>query len=221
MRLTDASGFFYERAHRLFLVTSRHVFLDDAGGHRPDRIEFIVHTDAADLTAWATLSVLLYRDGVSQWREGVDSGGAVDVAAIELERDVLPASAVMHPFRPELCAAADAALPPGAPVLVVGFPLSFFDTRHYLPVVRSGSIASAYGIRFQGQGYFLTDARTHRGTSGAPVVMRNTAPGSAFPWTLLGVHSASFDMQTREDELDERLGLGCAWYAGILDALTR
>jgi len=28
------------------------------------------------------------------------------------------------------------------------------------------------GIRFQGQGYFLTDASMHRGTSGAPVVAR-------------------------------------------------
>jgi len=33
-------------------------------------------------------------------------------------------------------------------------------------------IASSFGLRFQRQGYFLTDARKHRGTSGAPVVMR-------------------------------------------------
>lgn len=31
--------------------------------------------------------------------------------------------------------------------------------------MRSGSL---FGLRFQGEGYFLTDARTHRGTSGAP-----------------------------------------------------
>jgi hypothetical protein len=41
---------------------------------------------------------------------------------------------------------------------------------HHLPVARQAVIASAFGSRFQGQGYFLTDARMHRGTSGAPVV---------------------------------------------------
>jgi len=53
---------------------------------------------------------------------------------------------------------------------------------HHLPVARQAVIASAFGIRFQGQGYFLTDARMHRGTSGAPVVahMRN-APAAPIP----------------------------------------
>lgn len=60
----------------------------------------------------------------------------------------------------------------GSPLLIVGFPLGFHDTLHHLPVVRHAAIASSFGVRFQGHGYFLTDARTHRGTSGAPVVMR-------------------------------------------------
>jgi hypothetical protein len=41
-----------------------------------------------------------------------------------------------------------------------------------LPIVRQGIVASAHGWRFQGQGCFLTDARVHRGISGAPVVGR-------------------------------------------------
>ena len=57
-------------------------------------------------------------------------------------------------------------------MLVVGFPLGFHDALHHLPVVRHAVNASSFGLRFQGKGYFLTDARTHRGTSGAPVVMR-------------------------------------------------
>ena len=80
----------------------------------------------------------------------------------------------------------------GSSVLIVGFPLGFHDQLHHLPVVRQSVIASAFGIRFQGQGYFLTDARTHRGTSGAPVVMRDNAAAQRndpLPWKLLGVHS--------------------------------
>ena len=78
-----------------------------------------------------------------------------------------------------------------------------------------------FGVRFQGQGYFLTDARTHSGTSGAPVVMRAQAPGDGeLPWKLLGVHSARMDMLTRDRQQDESLGLNCAWYADILMTLT-
>jgi hypothetical protein len=111
----------------------------------------------------------------------------------------------------------------GSDLLVVGFPLGFHDTLHHLPVARHAIIASAFGLRFQGEGYFLTDARTHRGTSGAPVVMRISHPDAsvaALPWTLLGVHSARLDVGTRDLGLDEALGLNCAWYADILMTLT-
>jgi hypothetical protein len=40
------------------------------------------------------------------------------------------------------------------------------------------------------------------------------------PWVLLGVHSARFDMETRDQTQDEALGLNCAWYADILLTLT-
>jgi hypothetical protein len=90
-------------------------------------------------------------------------------------------------------------------------------------VVRQAVIASSFGLRFQGQGFFLTDARTHRGTSGAPVVMR-AAPDDAetgeLHWKLLGVHSSRMDMRTRDRQEDESLGLNCAWYADILMTLT-
>ncbi|MBL8419851.1 MAG: serine protease, partial [Dechloromonas sp.] len=71
--------------------------------------------------------------------------------------------------------------------------------------------------------YFLTDARTHRGTSGAPVVMRVPEGSQVYgdlPWLLLGVHSARLDVGTRDVKLDEALGLNCAWYADILLTLT-
>ena len=87
-------------------------------------------------------------------------------------------------------------------------------------MVRQAVIASSFGLRFQGQGYFLTDARTHRGTSGAPVVMRGPAADPQLPWKLLGVHSARMDMISRDLQLDESLGLNCAWYADILLTLT-
>ena len=218
--LTGASGFFFERDGRLFLVTSRHVLIDEPSKHFPNRVEIEFHTEAENLTRSVALSILLYRDGKSIWRQGSDAGGEIDVAVIELERSALPASVVLRCFTPAHLQRALQEVEVGSSLLVVGFPLGFHDTLHHLPVVRQAVIASSFGLRFQGQGYFLTDARTHRGTSGAPVVMRNATGDAQLPWKLLGVHSARMDMGRRDLQLDESLGLNCAWYADILLTLT-
>jgi hypothetical protein len=218
--LTAATGFFFQRGERLFLVTSRHVLLDDASGHRPDRIELILHGDEVDLTRWAVLKLPLYRDGLAQWREGRDSAGPVDVAALELDRAAMPRPLALRAFTPDHLQRDLSQIGIGASLLVVGFPLGFYDTVYQLPVARQATVASAFGVRFQGHGYFLTDARTHRGTSGAPVVMRNPQGDPRLPWTLLGVHSARLDMRTREEGIDESLGLNCTWYADIVLTLT-
>lgn len=219
--LTSASGFFFERGARLFLVTSRHVLIDEPSGHRPDRIVIEVHTDANDLTRTVGFSIPLYRQGLAAWRQGTDGGGPVDVAVIELERAALPPRSLMHAFAPEHLPRDGDRIEVGASVLIVGFPMGFHDTLHHLPVVRQALIASSYGLRFQGSGYFLTDARTHRGTSGAPVVWRDAgAVDDRLPWRLLGVHSARLDVSNRDPLQDESLGLNSAWYADILPTLT-
>ena len=168
-------------------------------------------------------SVLLYSNGKSIWKQGLDPAGEVDVAVIELQRQALPKTAVIRSFTPRHLQDALREIEVGSASLIPGFPLSFHDTLHHLPVVRQAVIASSFGLRFQGQGYFLTDARTHRGTSGAPVVMRASqgdVGGSPLPWKLLGVHSARIDMGSRDQDMDESLGLNCAWYADILMTLT-
>jgi S1-C subfamily serine protease len=218
--LTSASGFFFERGDRLFFVTSRHVMIDKPSHHFPDRVEIELHTDADNLTRSVVLSVLLYRDGQSIWRQGSDAGGEIDVAVIELERAAMPATVALRCFTPAHLQRALREVEVGTSLLVVGFPLGFHDGLHHLPVVRHAVIASSFGLRFQGQGFFLTDARTHRGTSGAPVVMRDPGGDQRLPWKLLGVHSARMDMGSRDLQLDESLGLNCAWYADILLTLT-
>jgi hypothetical protein len=219
--LTAASGFFFERDGRLFLVTSRHVLFDAPSGHAPDRIEIEMHIDPRDLTQVATLSILLYRDSRAVWRQACDGGGEVDVAALEIDRSAMPAGCVVQAFGPQHLAAGFDLFEVGDRLTIPGFPLGFFDTVHHLPVVRQASIASAYGTRFQGLGFFLTDARMHRGSSGSPVLARVDAGSAGRPrWCLLGVHSSRMDMATRDAAQDESLGLNCAWYADVLMTLT-
>ncbi len=220
--LTHASGFFFERDDRLFLVTSRHVLVDRPTRHFPDRIEIELHTREDDLGQSTGFSLLLYRDGRSVWHQGTDAAGEIDVATVELDRRALPDGTVLRAFTPAHLQPSDGEVEVGSSILIVGFPLGFHDTLHHLPVVRQSVVASAFGLRFQGLGYFLTDARTHRGTSGAPVVMRDHRPQAdpALPWKLLGVHSARLDMAGRDLALDESLGLNCAWYADMLMTLS-
>jgi hypothetical protein len=222
--LTNASGFFFERGQKLYLVTSRHVVIDEPSRHFPDRVEIELHTDAQDLAKSTGWSILLYRNGKGVWRQGRDAGGEIDVAVIEIERAALPPGTVLRAFGEHNLQRVLSEVEVGSSLLVVGFPLGFHDTLHHLPVVRHAVVASAFGLRFQGQGYFLTDARTHRGTSGAPVVMRVPNPPDealrALPWMLLGVHTARMEMSDRDQSQDDPLGLNCAWYADILMTLT-
>ena len=222
-RLTNASGFFFERDKRLFLVTSRHVLMDTSAEHFPDRIEIELHVNPENLVEATSFSIPLFREGVAIWRQASDAAGQVDIAVIELDRKAMPRSTVYRAFTPEHLLREPDRVEVGMSLLVVGFPLGFHDTLHHMPVVRQAIIASSFGLRFQGEGYFLTDARMHRGTSGSPVVMRADESENLpddLRWKLLGVHSSRLDVGSRDHKLDEALGLNCAWYADILMTLT-
>ncbi|MBQ0958199.1 trypsin-like peptidase domain-containing protein [Ideonella sp. 4Y11] len=220
--LTRASGFFFRRDARLFLVSNRHVFADAASGHQPEHLEVVVHTDVQDLSRATVLGLPLFRDGLPLWREASDQAGPVDVAVLEIAPGQLPANAVLQAFEASDLQAGDEDIAIGDALTIVGFPMGFHDTVHHLAVARSASLASAYGIRFQRQGCFLTDARTHRGSSGAPVLRRRRQhdAGSGMPWQLIGVHSTRMDMHPRDEAQDESLGLNLAWYADVLNTLT-
>ena len=94
-QLTNASSFFFERDERLFLVTSRHVMIDAPSGHFPNRIEIELHVDPDNLAQSTNFSIPLYRDGKSLWRQGLDSAGEIDVAAIEIDRAALDRKSVV------------------------------------------------------------------------------------------------------------------------------
>jgi hypothetical protein len=221
-KLTNATGFFFQRDNRLYVITSRHVVLDEASEHRPDRIEIELHVDPSNVASTAHVSIDLYTGGKATWRGVLDTAGAIDIAAVPIDRKVLPPALSMQAFTPEHLVEQLHRIEAGTSVAIVGFPLGFHDELHHLPVMRQAIIASSFGIRFAGQGYFLTDARMHRGTSGAPVVTRMPGRGEGrtrLNWHLLGVHAARLDVD-RDLEQDSRLSLNCAWYADALLALT-
>jgi S1-C subfamily serine protease len=221
---TNATGFFFERDGRLYLVSARHVFRDDASDHHPDSVLIELHVDPDNAVAITQFMIPLLSDGTPLWHEGADSAGEVDVAVVELDRAALPETLSIKAFTPDHLVREFDEIEVGTSILIVGFPLGFKDTLHHLPVARQAIVATSFGLRFQGEGYFLTDARMHRGASGAPVVARAAAGHSGrgdLSWLLLGVHTSRMDVDNRNIEEDERLNLNCAWYADIIMNLTQ
>jgi S1-C subfamily serine protease len=221
-QLSSATGFFFERDNRLFLVTNRHVVLNEATNHRPDRLEIELHVDPENVAVITQFSIPLYQQNAPLWRQATDAAGIVDVVALELQRAAFPQNAFLQAFGPGHLLENLDEMEIGTSVIIVGFPLGFHDTLHHLPVARQAVVASAFGIRFQGNGYFLTAARMHRGTSGAPVVARTTTQSGRgkLVWALLGIHATRLDVNNRDEQEDERLDLNCTWYADILRTLT-
>lgn len=221
--MTNATGFFFERDDRLYLVTARHVVKEEATNHHPESLLIDLHSNPDNVAEITRFSIPLYPGGTPAWREGLDYAGDVDVAVIELDRTALPATLHARAFTPAHLVRQFDEIEVGTPIVVVGFPMGFEDMLHHLPVARQGIVSTSFGLRFQGQGYFLTDARMHRGASGAPVVAR-TANGQSgrevLPWMLLGVHTSRMDVTNRDVVEDSRLNLNTAWYADILLSLT-
>ncbi len=216
---TSASGFFFRHEGRLFLVSNRHVFADAMRAHRPDRIEIGVHIDPLELARHTVVSLPLYREGLPRWREAGDE--ACDIAALEIPADSLPADAAVQAFDETHLATRGEQIVVGDALTIAGFPSGLHDTVHHLAVACSASIASAYGVRFQGLGCFLTDARTRRGSSGSPVVRRRLNDGASAPsWQLIGVHSTRMDPCMRDPAHEASPGLHCAWYADVLPGLA-
>lgn len=128
-------------------------------------------------------------------------------------------------------------------VLILGYPGDFVDRTSLFPVQRNALIASPYGYPFDGNRYFVTDARMHPGTSGSPVLMKtrgmmrtagDVPENRSKGVYLLGVHSATFysgsptqsgqnnqlwgttDEDSEEDGIT-RYELNVAWYPELID----
>ncbi len=213
--LTNATGFFYLHQKFLYLVTARHVVLNEAVQHRPDRLQVSLHSDPNDLRQCGDLSIPLYVDGVPQWYQHPEFDA--DVAAVAINDPTVLNSYFLTPFGPDDIMNSNEGMPLGQDVLILGFPLGFHDTLNNLPIVRSATIASSFAHPFKGEPYFLTDARLHRGMSGSPVIFfPESGDEHTGEWRLLGIHTSALDVSNRDPAQDERLALNTTWYASLI-----
>ena len=230
--LSSASGFFYDFESSLYIITNRHVFIDENEGYLPDEISLTLHTNQNDIRQNSTLRLPLYgTNSQSLWKEHPSGGSNVDVVALPLRRDDFNPRFFIKALSPNNHIPADADISIGEDVHVIGYPLGFHDRINNLPIVRSAIIASVYPVPFEGRPIVLIDSRLHSGTSGSPVLTKPTnmlrrTDGSTSFMTgtvtyLVGVHSATVDLPDRDPDEDEPLGLNVVWFATLISEIIR
>jgi hypothetical protein len=233
----DTTGFFYQRDDLLHLVTARHNLYDEQAEYdertgswlafNADKLVLHLHPRTNPLSiAEQTISV---RDGRGhpQWRELNEK---VDLAVLLLDGTAIMRDFVVKPFTRHNLLPEGQAVAPGEQLLSVGYPHSFYDAVYHLPVFRHTTLASVFGVPFEGNPEFLTDGMLPWGSSGSPVVLLRSRDGHAGPvkelptlndYYLLGIHTGDIDTTDDDDngsENEERwLDLNSTIYATVIE----
>ena len=222
----SASGFFYTRNGDLFLVTNQHVMRNEKDGVIPDSLRLRLHTDSNDIWKTAEIDLPLYKGTDRLWKIHPRHTFA-DVALLKLNAQRIKKDFFVRAWSCDGFLPNDLPLDPGEDVFIMGYPLSFHDVHHNLPIFRNAMIASAYRVPFQGQPLFLIDANLHPGTSGSPVITKpksawvddkgNTRLMMGTVYYLVSVHSGTIDPKITGGQ---EIGLGAAWYAELIEDIA-
>lgn len=223
--LKTATGFFYHNLQNdlLFLVTNRHVVRDR--NYLPNVITITLHSDENDMTQNKEYLIHLYDKITPIWRS--PDHPEVDVVAIPIDlKDFASLDIKYISFASNNLLPKDLQLDVGEDVFIMGYPLGIYDEIHNLPVIRGGTISSAYPILWNRRPYFLVDANLEEGTSGSPVLTKfkgiwrrtdgrllNLEPAIF----LLGINSSTFPKHRRQRR---PVGLNATYFAHIIDEMT-
>jgi hypothetical protein len=178
--VSQGTGFFYGnmRADRpneietVFLVTNYHVLT----GHGPkvktaasgDRIRFLVHNDENDLENVRWIELPLYDAQDNPIWVASETYASSDVVLVPLpastySRIKLYVFTEAHTLTP-------IKIRPTSGATLLGYPYGFFDRKHWLPIWKTGHIASEPDVDFEGEPTFLVDVSVFPGMSGSPVL---------------------------------------------------
>lgn len=256
--LSQGSGFYYNQVSpsdpnksgpqwykldKFWLVTNRHVVLPIIEGIEcvPDKFTFCIRENINGLVHWKSISLsqaqLLCALKLHNQNE-------IDVALIdispyiqEITDEIVKNPGAQNIYLPTTLSNTN--LPENQPlsidvtsdVIVASYPKGFYDKRNKFPIVKSGIIASAWGLHFNGLPIFQIDAQLFPGSSGGLVISKPTniamIDGSlkysqTKQFVFLGVYSGEFKWY--EDiniggnivKMGNSYGLGNVWYSYLI-----
>ena len=216
--LWQATGFYFRtltppdaKGNRLpiddYLVTNRHVIFDKSTGVEVLADNLIFALRYVDNT---TKNIKWYQISISnadlKTRAFISSDPRVDVAVIKIG-DFVQNAINTNPgiiFGYDTITEADLPSQNSFDIdvcddtVVIGYPRGYYDTLNLFPIVKSGIIASACNVFFQGLPLFLTDVKLYGGSSGSLVITKPSYQAMVagmprlFPekrFALLGVYS--------------------------------
>jgi len=223
--LSLATGFYFEHERKRYLITNRHVVIDELREAYPDHLIAQVHTSSTKPDPVRPITIPLYgSDRKPAWMEHPQNQkierpeDRFDLVALAIDGLVLDTDYVVC-WNKDRIKPTNVLLDVGDQVLVVGYPMFFYDEKRNLPIVKTGTVATPYKTIFQDKPVFLIDANLQEGASGSPVVTPQSniqergkeVVFGKYPPYLVGVNSAKY----------EALGLNVVWYASlILDIVT-
>lgn len=167
--------------------------------------------------------IKLYDDsGKPVWFQHPEYGRDVDVIALPLEDENLTIMFEIKPFTENDLIPKKWSIFLGTDLLIIGYPLGYYDTEHNLPIILSGTLASVHHIPFEGKQGFLIKSLLHPGTSGSPVttkppneLIRTSEGRTRFTKDpvkkyLVGIHSEALDRS------DPNLDLNFVWFSSLI-----
>lgn len=227
-----ATGFFFIYDDGTYLVTNTHVVNRRSINDEPLRsVRIFIRPDKGKTATTEPVDIdLCAEDGDKYWYTH-PSDIEIDVAVVPLRPPVVEEPIEASRFRGEHdnetygfdvehLPKPDEIIVGGRGVAIFGYP--YRVASPYFPVARDALSASPYGYPFRDRPRFMTDAKTHNGLSGSPVLTQpspmqaSTTGGFDIgtprkAWYLIGIHSATLSTDIREP-----LDLNEAWYSTLI-----
>jgi len=246
--VSQGTGFFFGGTapdgtiDTVFLVTNYHVVT----GHAPlstapragDRLRFVMHRNATDLGDVRAIELPLYDADQRPVWVASETYPAADIVLVPIPTRAYQGIAPL--VFTEAHTRGDIRIRPTSGATLLGYPYGFYDQKHYLPVWKTGHVASEPSVDFEGRPLFLVDVSAYPGMSGSPVLavangIYETEDGSMRSgriWKLLGIFSAmpvvrerrpadATGFSTEGQTVETTLQLGYVWKAGLIADLAK
>ncbi len=174
--VSTGTGFFvghkYGSKGIIFLVTNYHVITGNSpqDGKTPigDNIEIFMHESKSHPGKVRSLLIPLYDERmIPLWIQSKDDKEA-DLAIIPLEIDMLKGLKEFFAIN-QNWSTNELKVSVSSKVSVIGYPYNFRDEVNFLPIWKTGSIASEPSTSFNGKDLIIIDISAFPGMSGAPV----------------------------------------------------
>ncbi|MEI6245128.1 MAG: trypsin-like peptidase domain-containing protein [Acidobacteriota bacterium] len=251
-QVSQGTGFLYATTKpngrdidMVFLATNYHVVTGNepmsAARAQGDRLQFYFHASRTDPSNYFPVNIPLYtKTGEPIWVQNQQFPEA-DVVLVPIVSTLYDGRGQLTVFS-EAHTQVDMKARPSSQAVLLGYPYGFFDTRNFLPVWKTGHLATEPSVDFQGQPVFLVDVSAFPGMSGAPVVgvsngVYETESGAMMTGVqrkLLGIFSAmrmvkpqaSVDatgtpIATAVPSPGDSLQLGYVWKAQLITDIAR